>query len=266
MSVTHYRLIAAIVFGLLAGLVNFNLLRRSSSSVDAGAEEFVQVAKSMEMGEEFTTEVLLPITVPKSIMQLGNGWSLAAVRWADRATLVNRPASRNMTTGDIVFHRDVQAPKERLDLRPDEVAIHVPLSGVVFQPELISVGDYVGFALADEKAGFPQEEAQRNTLVPNAQATPAGADSANRPLGAGESLESGDVLGPFRLVAIGPRADPSARDPQTSANVIAVAGRIEATNRLDRASQQLLALTGKSANRLRVVLYRPSDVRSQVRP
>jgi len=262
MSVMHYRLVAAVIFGLLAGLVNFNLLRKSSKSIDAGAEKFVQIKSSMELGQEFTEEKLVPITVPESIMQIGNSWQLAAVRWADRAILFNRPASRNMTTGDIVFHRDVQEPKERLDLRPDEVAIHVPLSGVVFQPELISVGDFVGFALADDKAGFALNEgSQRNPLFSNEQ--PAEAPPADPRL-EDERLESGDVIGPFRLVAIGPRADPSARHPQTSVNVIAVAGRIGPEQRLDRASQQLLALTGKSASRLRVVLYRPSDVRSQL--
>lgn len=113
----------------------------------------------------------------------GRNLSEAFVPWEKRDTLAGRPASRDLAKGDLVLWRDVYPPAPKLKLKPQELALHISLEGLTYEPSLLVVDNEVGFIV-----DMPGAEA-------NDGATADGEKTKDR-------LE---LVGPFRILSVGAR-------------------------------------------------------------
>ena len=95
----------AAVLGLAAAGLNWVWI-----SGLATPDEFVAMQSDVAAGEKLTEEDLTAIPVPGNREELRK----SLITWQDRAILFGTQAHRDYRAGDVVFHRDIQAPAKNL--------------------------------------------------------------------------------------------------------------------------------------------------------
>lgn len=110
----------AVVLGLVAA--GLNLMWMSGLASPA---EYVGVGSDLSAGYEITEDDLIAVPVPGDTEQL----TKSLIPFANRALLFGTNATRNYSSGDVVFQRDLQSPVERSNWQ------------VIGPFKLISVGD-----------------------------------------------------------------------------------------------------------------------------
>lgn len=241
---------AKIGLAALAGILSFVVsLAGKQPPPRQPKVRFVQAVRNIPAGTPFTPEMFQQVDLPAD---LRGSLKEAAVSWRDRVVLYQRPAARDLLRGDLLLHRDVVDPRRRIDIREDEVALHVRMAGATLEPSLLNVGDQVGFVAVDRRAGMQPFD------LADAMADAAGDGSENDPDDDAPELRPGEVLGPFRLVTVGNQSMPGQQVETGGAAVVTVAGRLGPDNRLNREARSLLALTS-SNKQLSVVLYSRRD-------
>ncbi len=170
------RIILPIVLGVLAGALNFMVLRGSTAPL-----ELTVIKSDVKADTELTEEMLdrLPVRAEKDVFK-------SAVPYAERGLLLGRRVLRPLAAGEVVLYADVQNLEEeniRLFLKPGESTLTMPVKPARIAPGLRR-GDEVGILVAKAASG----------------AKPA-------TLGAPAPM-SRRILGPFRLLSLGAPVDP----------------------------------------------------------
>ncbi len=93
----------AAVLGIVAAGLNWVWM-----SGLATPDDFVGTQAGISAGDEIGQDDLVPVPVPGDPADL----SKSLIRWRDRAVLFGTKATRDYAEGDVVFHRDIQAPIE----------------------------------------------------------------------------------------------------------------------------------------------------------
>jgi hypothetical protein len=170
----NYLVKLAIPIGLAIVAVVLNLMASAHSQQ---LIQFVSVRTDIAPAQPITEDALAPISIPIGTAETLKG---VVLPWSERAVLFGRPAPlRGLKKGDIVFYRDAN-PDPGLNLEPGEVAMHLPLEGLVTGslPAIVNVGDEITFWV------------YRPVPV-----DPKGVVAGPKP--------KGEPIGPFRIVSLG---------------------------------------------------------------
>lgn len=236
------KLLIPLVLGVAAGILNFVVLSQKTRPPET--VELIQVTKALNAGTAFAEDQLEKFELSGTEEQL-KALKAAAVPYSEKAVLLGNPAPRPLSKGDIILWRDTRAPARSLQAGPGEKILPVSLAGVTVEPELLKVGQNVGF------------------LVGAASST-------------GASPRAGDVsepeyLGPFRLLSIGTTLDedPYARrdrNREGDRRVVSVAVHLTEDNRLDAKSRRLVEALASGRDQRTRILALLIDPASQPRP
>jgi hypothetical protein len=218
---TALRVLIPIILGVVAGLINYLVMRSVTTTLD-----LVAVKDEVKLGTELTPEMFDKVSLRADAKIFRS-----AVPWSDRGMLVRRRVNRPLRAGEVVLFADVRhegGEDVRRNLRPGEAS----LTAVVPQkrmPPGIRPPDEVTFILAPSTEG-------------------------------GEVTGPGRLVGPFRVVGLGDLTDPSLtgrmpRDEGMRKVIVA----IPATTPLPPSARALEeALRGRSTERIVALeLYRP---------
>ena len=74
----------------------------------ATPDDFVAVKSDVAIGEQLSEEDLIALPIPGNLESLRQSY----IPWKNRAVLFGTNANRDYVAGDVVFHRDIQAPIE----------------------------------------------------------------------------------------------------------------------------------------------------------
>ena len=93
----------AVLLGVVAAALNWFWI-----SGLATPDDFVAVKSDVVMGEQLSEEDLIALPIPGNLESLRQSY----IPWKNRAVLFGTNANRDYVAGDVVFHRDIQAPIE----------------------------------------------------------------------------------------------------------------------------------------------------------
>jgi hypothetical protein len=100
-------LMIAVILAGAAALANMLWLNSQSEP-----SLFVSVSTELTPGDPITEASLAPIPVPGDNERL----SATLIPWSGRATILDYPAPRAFSAGDLVFRQDIRPPSERLEI------------------------------------------------------------------------------------------------------------------------------------------------------
>ena len=218
------RLLVPLGLAVLAGGINFVVLRKSAATLD-----LVVVKEKVKAGTPLTEDMLgkLPLRADPAVFK-------SAVPYADRGVLLGRQLTRDLAEGEAVLFADVRAELD--DIRPRLRAGESSLTLTMRAGRLaagIRPGDEVMFLVGS-------------------------------PRGSSESASKGArLLGPFRVLALADRAERSSvssGSPDEPRKLI-VAVQFGADGRLDDKGQQLEEAARGNAPAIQAVeFFRPGVV------
>ena len=171
-----------VILGVIAGGIYLTAIRSGTRTI-----ELVGVSQNLRAGADLTDDVFVRVSIraDKSVLR-------SAVRWEDRGLLVGRRVNRSLVEGELLLFSDVRqaAGDAGANLKPDETSrtVSVPQNRIV--PGL-RIGDSVVFLVAGNGG--------------EAEAEPP-PEKKGRP-GFGDR-----EIGPFRIVGLTDRGEPSGRD------------------------------------------------------
>lgn len=108
------------------------------------------------------------------------------VPWEERAAVLGLPVRRDLRNGDFVFWQDVRYLSADFLPGPDEIALHVSLEGVDYEPSLLKVGNQIGLVV-------PLTAQQSEASLSNPATVPV------------ELSSRFEEVGPFRILSVGGR-------------------------------------------------------------
>jgi hypothetical protein len=212
-------LLIALGFGVLGALCNWLYIDQKSR--DFEKVEFVAIADGVTInaGDRFKRTDFAPVSIPR--ISVGN-LDKAAFQFRDVETLVDMPAIRSFTPGEIVLRQDLRTPPLddiRTKLNRNELLMWVPVDTRTFVTALVNPGDEVSF------------------IVPRLTPAPANGDTAS-------TDDPTRMLGPFRILSVGNRmgsldALRAAGMTQQQENVLSIAVTVRADGTLDDRGQEL---------------------------
>src|SRR5262245_50850061 len=150
---------------------------------------FIGIAEDVRInvGDRFKEGQFVRISIPREAVLRGN-LEKAAYLWDEIPTVVGMAATKSYASGEILLRQHLHTPPEtdiKKLLAADEVVLWLPVDTRTFVPSLVNAGDNVSFVV-------PQMG--RNG--------PAGADDGS---GARPSAAGTEIVGPFRILALGNR-------------------------------------------------------------
>ncbi|QDT53632.1 hypothetical protein Pan44_16550 [Caulifigura coniformis] len=176
-------LLIAAGLGLAGALCNWMYLESlATSEVRLG---FIGVKPDVRLnvGDIFKADHFEPVEIPRS--RVGNLQD-AAPLWSAREAVIGLRANKPYAGGEIVLRQDLATPTQQdlaSMLAEDEIARWVPIDPRAVIPEQINPGDLVSFE------------------TPQPIAVPAS------PMGETPSPAAREVIGPFRVLAVGARRE-----------------------------------------------------------
>ena len=138
------KLSAAIILALVAAGINTAWLNAKKVP-----PQFVALKANVERGQAITDALLAPVPVPGDALKLRK----ALVPYSQRALLFGLEASRDYTAGDMIFQRDIQAPKQ-------DVAFEI-----LGPFRLISVGERFKEADPESEQGYSPNSGGNNVTI-----------------------------------------------------------------------------------------------------
>ncbi len=209
------KLSLAAACGIAAGLLNWIWMKSQTHESFNAVKVVAKIQQGDALKQEDFEQMILPIESAKSLQA-------SLVQFDDLAVLLDRKAARNLNPGDVVFWQDMQSQKKELAISgKDEVALHISLDGLSYEPELLMVGNEVGFVVSE------------NTSSQG----PAAIPSPTHPSG------SFSNIGPFRIVSVGSRLseDTENVDERSTGQVLSVAAKVRPDGSFDESARRLLA-------------------------
>ena len=185
-------LLIAAFLGLAGAVCNWLYLQQASSS--QGRVSFIAIKPNVQLniGDPILEEQLEKIDLPGNAA--GN-LSDVAPEWSAKAAVIGQRANRSFGGGEIILEIDLAAPAQQQlakTLQENEVAFWVPIDPRSVVAEQINPGDLVSFEVPlppSSPSNVPDEEPVMTGVKPAAGASP-------------------EVIGPFRVLAIGARREP----------------------------------------------------------
>ena len=214
-------LLVALALALVGALCNWFYMQQKSRELDL--VEFIRIDGGIKAGEVFREDHLKGIPIPQRVaVRLKE----SAPLYRDVATIVGMTAYRDFQDGEVMLQQDLRTPPGndlKKDLGPNEQVIWVTVDSRGFVPSFLSGGDEISFIVAKLGAAVP---------------TPI--DTAG-----GKIPSSTDVLGPFRILALGNRRGSSDRAKaagfsQVLENVLAISVARVSETQLEPRAQELL--------------------------
>ncbi len=184
-------LLIAAILGLAGAVCNWLYLQRASNTL--GRVSFISIRPDVQLnvGDPIKEEHLQRIDLPNNAA--GN-LSSVAPEWSAKAAVIGQRANRIFNGGEILLEMDLAAPAQQQlakTLQENEVAFWVPIDPRSVVAEQINPGDLVSF------------EVPRSALTGGTATVPA----STPPLAAA-ATEKAEIIGPFRVLAIGARREP----------------------------------------------------------
>ncbi len=234
-------LIVAAVLGLAGAVLNFIYLNEKSRDVEK--VDFIGIAPGTTIapGEKFTEDRLTSVPVPQSSV---GDLSRFAVLYSDRKAILDLPAARRYTGGELLLQQDLKTPPPVLALKNEnERAIWIPVDTRTFVPSLVNPGDMVSFLVASgptPAAPSDTEEASATEPV----SPPSGSE----------------LIGPFRVLSLGNRLGSvevlkAAGQSQQQENVMTVSVNIERGNLEPKAAKLWKLLQATNFRQVSVLLH-----------
>ena len=171
------KLLIPLGLGVLAFVLNWMAVQPQLG------REFVTVNEDAPVDKPLDESQLTPFKIVGSDFDT---LKKTLVPWEERAAILDLPIRRDLRNGDFVFWQDVRYLSADFLPGPDEIALHVSLEGVDYEPSLLKVGNQIGLVVP---------------LAPQAKET-SPSDPANVPAELNARFEE---VGPFRILSVGGR-------------------------------------------------------------
>lgn len=249
-----YLLRFAIPIGLAfaAGLINQRVMTARTQ-----AHRFVVASTELLPGDTITAEKLTFLEIPGDFDQQRKVF----VPYEELNSIVGTVCQRHLLAAEVVQFRDVTQPDYVPDLRPDEHALPVSLSGVTIEPRFLRPGIMIDFLLnpANDLESMPDEppSAEKEAASPDEFAVSPDAAVDGEPP---RETPRFPVIGPVRLLAIGHRVEHRPGDSETAGSgnqqCLLVPLKVLPDGRYDPFSERLKDAV--AAGRIRGVILRPS--------
>lgn len=222
-------IVIAAILASAGGICNWLYIKNQADQYTRIGFVAVDV-EQIKTGDKLKQEHFIKVDIPEK--NLGN-IETVAVKWIDLQTIVGQVATRTYARHQLVLHEDLRTPPSKpLNemIGPNEIVLWLPVDPRSFNPAHVNPGDMVSFR-------FPKQFTNAPTL--------AGQQPAND-----EVLPQDEVIGPFRILALGDRRGSTevakAAGQRTGAeNVIAVGVEMRGAGLEPKAARisELLALT-----------------------
>lgn len=175
--------------GIIGAVCNWLYLQQLAKEQETVQLIAVREGVRLNIGDPFKESDLEPVPIPR--IRVGNLLTRAP-QWIAKDAVVGIPANRVFEGGEVIIHDDLEAPAVRSlasTLQEDEVARPIPIDARSVVSEHINPGDLVSFEVARGARG----------------PTPAESGDEPTPPGAGNSAT--EIIGPFRVLALGTRRE-----------------------------------------------------------
>ena len=182
-------LLIAAILGLAGAVCNWLYLQRASNTLDRVSFIALKPDVQLNIGDAIQEDQLLKIDLPGTAA--GN-LSTVAPQWSAKAAVIGQRANRIFLGGEIILEMDLAAPAQQQlakTLQANEVAFWVPIDPRSVVAEQINPGDLVSFEVPAAILPAGVEPGATGGPPPTSGAAP-------------------EVLGPFRVLAIGSRREP----------------------------------------------------------
>jgi hypothetical protein len=186
-------LLLAAGLGLAGAVCNWLYLDSLAQSEARLAFIGVKPDVRLNIGDVFKTDMFEPVEIPRS--RVGNLQDVAPL-WSALDAIIGLRANKAYAGGEIVLRQDLTTPaQEELAslLAVDEVARWVPIDSRSVSTDQINPGDLVSFEA-------PKED---DAVVANQVLSP----TATAPPVAPVKTASTELIGPFRVLAVGSRRE-----------------------------------------------------------
>lgn len=197
--------------GIVGAICNWLYLQQLAAEQETVSLIGVRQGVQLNIGDPFEESDLEPVPIPRA---RAGTLIERAPEWSALSAVHGYRANRVFQGGEILLNDDLKAPAVRdlaETLQDDEVARWVPIDTRAVVTEQINPGDMVSFDVSG--GGGP---------------TPAGVD------GTGGALAGGSrIIGPFRVLSLGSRREPSNISQSTrprsgsSPNTIAIVVKLQ---------------------------------------
>ncbi len=193
-------LLIALSLALVAGLLNWKYLERKSKEIEVISFLAIADGVRIKSGDTFLKEHFVKLDIPrKNVGTLQE----TAVLFQDRHTVVSMKALHEYRGGEIVLRQELKTPPEEFKLKPNELAIWIPVNSATFVPSLVRPGDEVSFVVPNPVTVFS------DITDPADQGQPLGPEFGNTedidaPVNMAPSNNS-ELVGPFRVLSLGDR-------------------------------------------------------------
>ena len=230
-------LIIALTLAIAGGVCNWMYIARQAENYERVA--FVKVGdERIRAGDKFKRDHFEKVEIPKNL--LGN-LETVAVKWIDLTTVVNRVATKDYVTDQIILQSDLTTPAAtdlNKKIGPDELVMWLPVDPRAFMSQHVNPGDMVSFRVPRLLTSGP---------------TPVTSEDDDGPV-------SDEIIGPFRILALGNRkGDPAVAKAygqrSGSENVLAISVKKRDTSLEPRAQRIADILATTSFKGVQVLLH-----------
>lgn len=234
-------LIIAAALAIAGGICNWLYIARQADRYER--ESFVKVkVDQIRAGDRFKRQDFDKVDIPKN--NLGNLEKIA-VRWQDLSTIVGQPAVKNYVRDQLILQDDLKTPpSENLNKKigPNERVVWLPVDPRSFNPQHVNPGDMVSFRIPACMSGSPSTAA----------------------VGAEEPAPLEEIIGPFRILALGNRRGTPETARATgqrfgSENVMAVSVEIRGTELEPKAKKIFKIVSMTNFKGVQVLLHPATD-------
>lgn len=196
-------LLIAASLALVAGVLNWKYLERKTTEIEMVSFMAIGDGVRVDPGDAFKESHFVSLDIPRK----NSGYLKdSAVFFKDRDTVVGMKALRPYGSGDVILRQELKTPPAQLNLKPDELAMWVPVGSASSVSSLITPGDMVSFSVP--KPGVmsrrpPKKKTEEETPEdPNeVQEWNFGGVQDQPLITAGET----EIIGPFRVISVGQR-------------------------------------------------------------
>ena len=239
-------LLVAIVLGIAAAVFNWLYLTSKSKATETVAFVGVAPQVDVERGETLRESDLARVAIPSA--SVGNLEEFA-ILYSARQSVVGAPVWRRLTGGSLLLRQDLKTPARELKFAENERVIWIPVDTRTFVASLVEPGDLVSFLVSPMRTAVP---------------TPADPETPGAALAGRPSSGPIDVIGPFKILAMGNRLGSSevlraAKIPQVQENVVAVRATVDQAGNLAADAQKLMALLNETNFRPVGVMLHPRE-------
>ena len=177
-------LIIAAVLGIIGAICNFLYIRKEAQGYEKAAFVAVRTSAQINQGDILTDEHFERVEIPRA--HLGN-IDQVAIPYEQLSTVIGMQATKSYEGGELLLQQDLRTLSVKdIDemLAADEIDWAVPVDPRLFVAENYNPGDEVYF------------------FAPSVVAAPTPVASGN-----GGAAATDEVVGPFRILAIGSRRE-----------------------------------------------------------